>query len=168
MVCLLCCECGVDDISLSSSEGVRSNISSVLFKYFRFVFEVNKSLFTQHFKAIVQYSFIVSQCEPVYGEICRKCWIKVEMFHVFYEHIEEIQTTLMKVDPLVVVSTDFNVEDEDSSIHMQKNERRRKYNKRGDSLHANAFYDSNFIWQDELYGSQTNDSLCKKTWLHSV
>lgn len=40
MVCLLCFECSGDHISLSSVEGDKSKISFVLFKYFRFMFEV--------------------------------------------------------------------------------------------------------------------------------
>lgn len=48
--------------------------------------------------------------------------MKVEMFHSFYQHIEEIQTTMIKLDPLVVESLDIQMKIEDGSSFSQKDE----------------------------------------------
>lgn len=40
MICLLCYESNKDTIRLSSDEGKEQRVSSLLFKYFRFCFEV--------------------------------------------------------------------------------------------------------------------------------
>lgn len=44
--------------------------------------------------------FCLIQDEPQNGKICRKCWWKVDMFHEFYNRIEEIHTSVL---PNVVV-----------------------------------------------------------------
>lgn len=58
----------------------------------------------------------------MYGDVCRECWKKVEIFHVFYQHIEEIHTTIMKMDPLVVEQIDGEIKNEESESQMQKND----------------------------------------------
>lgn len=45
MICLLCCESNADFIALSSEQGKNSMIPSILFKYFRFMFEVRDLIF---------------------------------------------------------------------------------------------------------------------------
>lgn len=48
--------------------------------------------------------------------------MKVEMFHSFYQHIEEIQMTMtmIKLDPLVVESFDIQIKLEDGSSNTTK------------------------------------------------
>lgn len=41
--------------------------------------------------------------------------MKVEMFHAFYQRIEEIQTTIIRVDPLVVENIDYQTKTEINS-----------------------------------------------------
>lgn len=48
--------------------------------------------------------------------------MKVEMFHSFYQQIEEIQTTMIKLDPLVVESLDIQMKIEDDPNFNQKDE----------------------------------------------
>lgn len=140
MVCLLCFECTGDHISLSSAEGDKSMISSVLFKYFRFMFE----------------------SEPVDGEICRKCWMKVEMFHSFYQQIEEIQTTMIKLDPLIVENLNIQMKIEDSTSRVQP-DKLTGANEKTDFLteEIHTKFDSDFddsYWHGEFDDNQAETS----------
>lgn len=58
----------------------------------------------------------IHQKEPKDGNLCRKCWIKIEMFHEFYRRIqtihdvphtaESIFVSYINVVPKVSLSTD--------------------------------------------------------------
>lgn len=88
------------------------------------------------------------QSEPVDGEICRKCWMKVEMFHVFYQQIKEVQNTMTNLDPLVV-DTQFKVDD--SSQFAPKDEI--KYKRTEDINHIPDIGES--YWQNECDGNRS-------------
>ncbi|XP_031641089.1 zinc finger protein 454-like isoform X2 [Contarinia nasturtii] len=130
MVCLLCFETSGDHINLSGVEGSISQISSIVYKYFQFMFE----------------------SEPAQGEICRKCWIKVDMFHAFYQHIEEIQSNLIKSDPLVAENLD--IKSEDTLSHMQKEE------SNNDTNYGLEFNDTH--WNDDFDANQSDASTNSK------
>lgn len=53
--------------------------------------------------------------------MCRKCWIKVEMFHLFYQRIEEIQLTIIKIQPIVVENIDIHGKFENDVKSMETN-----------------------------------------------
>lgn len=42
--------------------------------------------------------FLAMQIEPKDGYVCRKCWMKIDMWNTFYVHIEEIQGTNFKME----------------------------------------------------------------------
>lgn len=54
----------------------------------------------------------IFQTKPHTGEICTKCWLKVEMFHEFYMKIEQIQTTTIR-HPIVVENIDCSLKSDD-------------------------------------------------------
>lgn len=94
------------------------------------------------------------QTKPQCGKICRKCWLKVQMFHVFYQHIEEIQTTVIKIQPIIVenialpTKIESNFEDSLEEHHTNELEQQK------DSIiedivpkHDECF-DDNDVWRD--------------------
>lgn len=54
----------------------------------------------------------VLQNEPETGEICEKCWLRVEQFHQFYVKIQRIQSTLAK-NSIVVENFESNLKLDD-------------------------------------------------------
>lgn len=84
--------------------------------------------------------------------------MKVEMFHAFYEQIEEIQTTIIKVDPLVVENIDFEMKIDKNAIQLQKQP---TINKTNDDVK----YDSDFgdhFWQNDFDDNHGNEATSKK------
>lgn len=95
MICVLCYESNKDSIRLISSEGKQHRVSSLLFKYFQFCFEVRET--ANCFNGFqLQLSYIVPQKEPTDGDLCRDCWQKMVLFHEFYMRIEYIYETTSK------------------------------------------------------------------------
>lgn len=77
--------------------------------------------------------------------------MKVEMFHAFYQRIEEIQTTIVKVDPLVIESIDCGMKDEDESEDVNNIDDK--------TLTVDSKYDSHFddnFWREDSDESQSN------------
>lgn len=85
-MCLLCFETSGDLIHLGSDEAIKQEIPSIVFKYFCVFFE----------------------SQPLDGEICRKCWCRIELFHSFYQRIEEIQSSVVRSEPIIVNTLDIN------------------------------------------------------------
>lgn len=72
--------------------------------------------------------------------------MKVEMFHTFYQHIEAIQTTVIKVPAIVVENIDFHTKIEDSRMNNVDN----KFDVPIEAIDTK--YDHNFderFWLDE-------------------
>lgn len=95
MICVLCYESNKDSIRLISNEGTEHRLSSLLFKYFRFCFEVRETAICLNGFQL-QLSYIVPQKEPTHGDLCRECWQKIVVFHEFYMRIEYIYETTSK------------------------------------------------------------------------
>lgn len=47
------------------------------------------------------------QDQPKNGHVCRKCWMKVEMWNSFYARIEQIQGIYYKTDPIDQIKCDL-------------------------------------------------------------
>lgn len=70
--------------------------------------------------------------------------MNVEMFHAFYQRIEEIQTTIIKVDPLVVENIDFQIKTEiDSPSADRESGNRRRTSTRTTTTKCEPDFDDN-------------------------
>lgn len=110
MICLLCYESNKDSIRLVSQEGKQHRVSSLLFKYFRFCFEVCETERQGwRYKMVFNSINLHLQTEPTNGNLCKVCWQKVVVFHEFYMQIESIfeQTNKNRI-----VSSILNVKEE--------------------------------------------------------
>lgn len=90
------------------------------------------------------------QSEPQCGEICRKCWLKVQMFHVFYQRIEEIQMTVIKIQPTIVENLAFPTKIESNSNDSIDYHHTNELEQQKDSLFKDIDpkYDDNEVWPD--------------------
>lgn len=91
MACSLCYESKDSLIDFESDEAKQLYIANILYKHFPFCFIVSKI-----YSTYVEFTFeilnrFILQEEPKYGQVCRKCWCKVDIFHQFFVRIEEIQ-----------------------------------------------------------------------------
>lgn len=68
MVCLLCLESAGELIPLNSDEAVRCTMPAIIFTYF--------------------HTLLMEK--PLVGDICRKCWCRIEIFQCFHDHIEKV------------------------------------------------------------------------------
>lgn len=74
--------------------------------------------------------------------------MKVEMFHTFYQRIEEIQTTVIKVQPIVVENLNFYAKTEDNTNSIADDRVCQLDNKFDVSTKYDHHFDDNF-WHDE-------------------
>lgn len=115
MICLLCYETNDESIVLDSDEGKQLNISSLLFKYFRFCFDVS-SIYNENKKkkqknenqitTEISFHILFLQFEPIDGDLCLKCWQKTLAFHEFYVQIESVHETISDNKVTVTVKTE--------------------------------------------------------------
>lgn len=100
MICLLCYESNKEFISVDSEHNQQFKISNLLYKYFRFCFDVsifeNSLNSTHELIKNIHVFFFVLQYVPNDGDICLKCWNKTLAFHEFYLHIETIHNVINK------------------------------------------------------------------------
>lgn len=85
--------------------------------------------------------------------------MKVEMFHSFYQQIEEIQTTMIKLDPLVVENLDIQMKMEDSYVQKDGTTLPNEADFFAGDHHTkfDSDFDDNF-WQSEFDDNQAETS----------
>lgn len=84
--------------------------------------------------------------------------MQVEKFHSFYQQIEEIQTTLIKFDPIVVESLDIQMKIEDGSSQKDEMTNDRSDYQIGES---DTKFDSDFddtYWNDGFDDTEAETS----------
>lgn len=88
-MCILCFDISGELIQLHSDEAIRGTISTIVNKYF------GKLLTDQ----------------PLHGDICRKCWCRIELFHTFYRNIEDLHANVVCHEPMIVDTLSVIVDD---------------------------------------------------------
>lgn len=89
--------------------------------------------------------------------------MKVEMFHGFYQTIEEIHINIIKDinDPLVVENIDFEMKIEGNSIQTQKQQAINEANVFEDDSKYESGYGNNY-WHNEFNDGHTNEATSMK------
>lgn len=123
MFCLLCYESNDECISVDGEQGKKLKVSVLLYKYFRFCFDVSiiKSWCTLIHSTIDNYLDIYFifflQHKPNDGDLCVKCWQKILSFHDFYIQIQSIHEAISKSkDTLQIPQETVKVELTESTL----------------------------------------------------
>lgn len=87
------------------------------------------------------------------------------MFHIFYQRIEEIQTTIINVDPLVIENIDCLIKSDDESHQTgddAENTADYKVNVSDESKYTSHFEDD--FWQDDYNESHSSRTSPGEHW----
>lgn len=88
-MCILCFDTSGELIQLHSDEAIRCLIPTIVNKYFG----------------------ILLMDQPLHGDICRKCWCRIDLFETFYRNIEDLHASVVCHEPMIVDTLSVIVDD---------------------------------------------------------
>lgn len=111
--CLLCWQSSQNAFELESLKAVELRVKHILYKHFRFCFDVSHSLGLSSILFFAIYNFVFQNISSIDENICVSCWNNVNDFHSFYEAIQYVHASIeqhVRLESLNINSDDDEID----------------------------------------------------------